>query len=222
MADWAQRNERIVHEMSDGRLGYFHMPSFGTLDIQTFFRGYFANRAKPGMIIDQRHNGGGITPDYFIEMLARRPLYYYRFREGDDLAVPVNGREGGATVLVIDDDNASAAETFAFMFQLGKIGPLVGGRTFGAGIGPYGAAGAVPMLVDGGRLRIPSRGAYDPRGAWGIENEGVRPDVAVDILPRDWLAGRDPQLEAAIQAGLEALKNQQPAAPRRPEFPVHP
>jgi tricorn protease len=155
-------------------------------------------------------------------MLARRPLYYYRFREGDDLAVPVNGRAASATVLVIDDDNASAAETFAFMFQLGKIGPLVGSRTFGAGIGPYGGASAVPTLVDGGRLQIPSRGAYNPSGSWGIENEGVHPDVAVEIMPEDWRAGRDPQLAAAVKAGLEAIANQQAPAPRRPKFPVHP
>jgi tricorn protease len=219
---WAQRNRKRVHELSQGKLGYFYMPSFGTPDVATFFRGYFANRDKPGMIIDQRHNGGGITPDLFIEMLARRPLYYYRFREGDDLAVPVNGRAASATVLVIDDDNASAAETFAFMFQLGKIGPLVGSRTFGAGIGPYGGASAVPTLVDGGRLQIPSRGAYNPSGSWGIENEGVHPDVAVEIMPEDWRAGRDPQLAAAVKAGLEAIANQQAPAPRRPKFPVHP
>jgi tricorn protease len=223
MADWAHRNRQTVETLSGGKLGYFCMPTYGPGDIPTFLRGFFANRSKPGMVIDQRHNGGGITPDYFIEMLARRPLYYYRFRDGDDLAVPVNGRAAGATVLLIDDDNASAAETFALMFQLGKVGPLVGTRTFGAGIGPYGTfASQVPPLIDGGRLRIPARGAYEPRGTWGIENEGVRPDVLVDITPADWRAGRDPQLEAAVQAGLEAAEKEPSAAPRRPKFPVHP
>lgn len=222
MANWARENKKVVHDLSDGKLGYFHMPTWGNPDVQTFFRGFFATRAKPGAIIDQRHNGGGITPDFFIEMLSRRPLYYYLFRDGDDLAVPVNGREEGTTVLIINENNGSAAETFALMFQLAKVGPIVGHRTSGGGIGPYGASSTPPQLIDGGRLQIPSRGAYDPAGSWGIENEGVRPDVAVDILPRDWLAGRDPQLEAAVQAGLEALKNQQPIRPRRPEFPVHP
>ena len=108
------------------------------------------------------------------------------------------------------------------MFALRKLGPLVGARTFGAGIGPYGAASRVPELVDGGRLRIPSRGAYDPAGSWGIENEGVRPDVAVDNTPRAWREGRDLQLEAAVKAGLDDLKNHHPAAPVRPKFPVHP
>jgi tricorn protease len=108
------------------------------------------------------------------------------------------------------------------MFQLAKVGPLVGKRTFGAGIGPYGAASALPVLVDGGRLRIPSRGAYNPTGSWGIENDGVHPDVDAEIDPSAWRSGRDTQLEAAVTAGLEALKHIQPKPPARPEFPVHP
>jgi tricorn protease len=144
------------------------------------------------------------------------------FRDGDDLGVPVNGRTGAATVLMIDEENGSAAETFAFMFKLRKLGPIVGLRTFGAGIGPYGA-NRVPGLVDGGRIRIPSRGAYDPSGSWGIENDGVHPDLSVDIAPEDWRAGRDPQLEAAIKAGLDAIASQPPTEPpKRPKFPEHP
>ncbi|MGD9723773.1 MAG: S41 family peptidase [Pirellulales bacterium] len=220
-ADWARRRRQMVDELSQGRIAYFHMPTYGNADIATFFRGYFAGRAKPGLIIDQRHNGGGITPDAFIELLSRRPLYYYQFRQGDDLAVPVNGRAASATTLIIDDDNGSAAETGALMFQLGKIGPLVGRRTFGAGIGPYGTF-PIPQLVDGGRVRIPSRAAYNPAGSWNIENDGVRPDVAVDLTPAEWRAGRDPQLEAAVKATLQAVDALQPAVPKRPPYPVHP
>jgi tricorn protease len=221
-ANWARRNKQLVHDLSDGKLGYFHMPSWSNADIQTFFRGFFGTHAKPGVVIDQRNNGGGITPDFFIEMLSRPTLYYYMFRDGDDLAVPVNGRDKGTAVLMISENNGSAAETFALMFHLAKIGPIVGLRTSGGGIGPYGAAAIPPRLVDGGRVQIPARGAYDPAGSWGIENEGVRPDISVEIMPEDWRAGRDPQLEAAVRAGLEALKDHKPTAPRRPEFPRHP
>lgn len=219
IAEMGERNRQKVEQLSDGKLGYFHVASYTPSGLQAFFRGYFANRSKAGLIIDQRYNGGGITPDYFLELLRRRPLYYYVFRNGDDLGVPVNARKGGPTVLLINEGNVSAAETFALMFHLGKVGCLVGKRTYGGGIGPY---GFTPSLIDGGRIQIPNRGAFDPSGTWGIENEGVRPDVDVDVLPQDWRAGCDPQLEAAIRVGLEELKAEAPVAPRRPPFPVHP
>jgi tricorn protease len=142
------------------------------------------------------------------------------FREGDELPVPVNGRENAATVLLIDEENGSAAETFAMMFQLAKLGPIVGWRTGGGVIGPYGAR-RMPGLVDGGRVQIPTRAAYYPPGVWP-ENDGIHPDVAVEILPQDWRAGRDPQLEAAVKAGLEAIATLPTAEWRHPEFPKHP
>lgn len=220
LADQAERNRKLVEERSNGLLGYIVVPQFGMPGVQDFFRGYFAARAKPGMIIDQRYNGGGITPDYFVELLARKPTYSYMFRDGDDLLVPVNGRIDSATVLLINEENGSAAETFALMFQLAKLGPIVGSTTYGGVIGPY-APRPVPRLIDGGRLSIPTRAAFTPDGRW-VENDGVHPDVPVEILPQDWLAGHDPQLEAAITAGLDAVHAKSAATSRRPHYPRHP
>ena len=51
------------------------------------------------------------------------------------------------------------------------------------------------MLIDGGRVQLPGRAAYDPSGTgWGIENVGVAPDHDVEITPADVIEGRDPQL----------------------------
>lgn len=219
-ADWARRNEAVVNELSAGKLGYFVVPVYSPSGIQDFFRGYFADRTKPGMIIDQRFNGGGITSDYFIEMLQRRSLYDYMFRDGDDLPVPVNARTGGPVVLLINEEDGSAAETFAIMFQLAKLGPIIGRTTGGGVIGPYGAR-VQPRLVDGGRVQIPSRAAFLPDGSW-VENDGVHPDIEIDIMPQDWRAGRDPQLEAAVRAGLDSLGSAPPAQRVRPEYPEHP
>jgi len=51
------------------------------------------------------------------------------------------------------------------------------------------------------------------------ENEGVPPDVEVEQLPAEVMAGRDPQLEKAIELALEALEAEPPRVPERPEFP---
>lgn len=215
--NWAERNRRRVEELSGGRLGYIFVEGYGQ-GIMDFIRGLTGYSDKQGIIIDQRYNGGGITPDYLIEWLRRKPIYYYRFREGDDIATPVN--PGPQTkVLLINEHNGSAAETFAFMYKLGKVGPIVGWRTYGAGIGPY---VFTPRLIDGGRIQLPNRAAYDPNGlSWGIENMGVSPDYPVEITPRDWMAGRDPQLEKAVQVALDEMKRNPPVLPKRPKYPVH-
>jgi tricorn protease len=217
-AYWAEMNRRRVEEMSGGKLGYIFVESYGQ-GIIDFTRGLTGYGDKQGIIIDQRFNGGGITPDYFIEWLKRRPLYYYTYREGEDIPTPVNPGPGTA-VLITNEFNGSAAETFAFMFKLGRVGPIVGARTYGAGIGPY---VFTPDLIDGGSIQLPNRAAYDPSGTtWGIENAGVVPDVEVEITPRDFMAGRDPQLERAIQAAMEGLKKNVPLLPKKPRYPVHP
>jgi tricorn protease len=105
------------------------------------------------------------------------------------------------------------------MFRRAGIGPLVGTRTRGAGIGGY---VDIPTLIDGGEISIPSRGFYNPQGTWDIENGGVAPDYPVEILPADWLAGRDPQLEKAVEVALRALEDRKTSDVRRPAYPTFP
>jgi tricorn protease len=218
-ANWAEENRKLVEKLSGGRLGYIFIEGYGPDGIMNAIRGLTGYADKHGIIIDQRFNGGGITPDYLIEWMQRKPLYYYMFRGGDDIATPVNPAPP-VKVMLINELNGSAAETGAFMFKLAKVGSLVGKRTFGGGIGPY---YFTPALIDGGQVRLPNRAAYDPSGAsWGIENIGVSPDYDVEITPADVIAGRDPQLEKAVEVALAQISKNPVYAPKRPVFPVHP
>lgn len=215
--NWAERNRRIVEEESRGILGYIHISSFSATSLEMVFRQLLESSDRRGLIIDQRFNGGGITADYLIEWLRRRPLYYYAFRQGSNLAIPTNPPPA-AQVLLINEVNASAAETFAFMFKLGDMGRVIGTRTRGAGIGGF---GFLPSFIDGGRVTVPNRAAFDPAGDWGIENHGVEPDTEVHIMPTDWRQGRDPQLAAAINAVLQMIVDSPPLEVKRPEYPEH-
>lgn len=217
-ANWAEENRKLVEKLSGGKLGYIFIEGYGGEGIMNAIRGLTGYADKQGIIVDQRFNGGGITPDYLIEWMQRKPLYYYMFRGGDDIATPVNPAPP-VKVMIINELNGSAAETGAFMFKLGKVGPLVGKRTFGAGIGPY---YFTPRLIDGGQVQLPNRAAYDPNGAsWGIENAGVSPDFDVEITPADVIAGRDPQLEKAVEVALAQISKNPLVVPKRPAFPVH-
>lgn len=218
-ANWAENNRKMVEKLSGGRLGYIFIENYGSEGIMNAIRGLSSYSDKAGVIIDQRFNGGGITPDYLIEWMTRKPLYYYMFRGGEDIATPVNPAPP-VKVLLINEWNGSAAETGAFMFKLAKVGTIVGKRTGGGGIGPY---FFTPRFIDGGRVQLPNRAAYIADGSgWGIENTGISPDIDVDIMPQDWIAGRDPQLEKAVETALAQIAKNPLIKPKRPAFPVHP
>lgn len=76
--------------------------------------------------MDERFNGGGITADAAVEALSREPWYAYMYRYGDGFTVPHHLLEG-PKVLLINEANGSAAETFALMFKERRAGTIVGG-----------------------------------------------------------------------------------------------
>jgi tricorn protease len=218
-ANWAEENRRRVEQLSGGKLGYIFIENYDPNGIMNAIRGLTGYADRQGIVVDQRFNGGGITPDYLIEWMQRKPLYFYRFRGGDDIATPVNPAPP-VKVMLINEWNGSAAETGAFMFKLGKVGSIVGKRTYGAGIGPY---FFTPRLIDGGNIQLPNRAAYNPNGSdWGIENIGVAPDFDVEITPQDFIAGRDSQLEKAIEVAMSEVAKLKPNQPKLPVFPTHP
>jgi len=61
-------------------------------------------------------------------------------------------------------------------------------------------------LIDGSTVRTPGTGVYlADKERTNMENYGVRPDIEVDNTPEDNLAGRDRQLEAAVQELLKEV-----------------
>ena len=65
-----------------------------------------------------------------------------------------------------------------------------------------------PPLIDGGSVTSPSFAVYSPDGKWEIENEGVPPDIEVDVRPADTQNGADPQLAKAIEVIMQDMAKQ--------------
>jgi tricorn protease len=216
--DWIQENRRKVAEASGGKLGYIYLPDTGGAGYEEFTRDFYAYIDKQGIIIDERYNSGGAPADYFIDMLKRVPLSVYTFREGEDMNFPV-ATIPGPRVMITNEYAGSGGDTLPWMFRQAGAGTLVGKRTWGGGIG-----GFVPMpeLVDGGRMLAPNRAFYNPKtGNWDIENNGVAPDIEIDLDPRAYREGRDLQLEKAIQIALDNMKKAQQTLAKKPRKPVY-
>jgi tricorn protease len=211
--DWVEGNLRRVTEATGGKVAYVYVPNTADLG-HTYFKRYFFPQAdRPAIIVDERYNGGGSVADYYIDILRRPVVSYWAMRYGADLKTPIAGIHG-PKVMLIDETAGSGGDLLPWMFRKFALGPLVGKRTWGGLVGILG----FPVLMDGGRVTAPNLAFWTDEG-FGIENEGVPPDVEVEQVPKDVIAGKDPQLEKAIEIVLAELAKNPPATPKRPPYP---
>ncbi len=212
---WIEDNRRKVEQMSGGKLAYIYMPNTGGGGYNSFNRYFFSQTNKDGAVIDERFNGGGLLADYVVQQLSRQRLSMIHFREGgQDVPVPA-GAIYGPKVMLINELAGSGGDAMPWYFRKMKIGPLIGKRTWGGLIASFGA----PPLMDGGGHTAPDAAVYGLNGEWEVENVGVGPDVEVEMDPKAWREGRDPQLERGVQWLLEELKKNPRPQYKRPPFP---
>jgi tricorn protease len=214
--DWVESNRSRVAELSGGKLAYIHMPNTSDEGYNVFNREFYAQLDKQGLIVDGRFNTGGRAADYIIDTLRRVPLMRAQLRDAEDIRIPT-GIIDGPKVLLTNESAGSGGDSLPWIWQRAKVGPVVGMRTSGWGIGA-----TEYDLIDRGTIRVPDWGWYDPRtGTWFMENRGVTPDYELQIMPPAWRAGRDPQLEKAVELAMDALKKMKPLPNKRPSYPVY-
>jgi tricorn protease len=214
--EWVENNRRQVHQATEGRVGYVHIPDMSADGYAEFHRGYLAEVDREGLIIDVRNNRGGHVSSLILEKLARRRLGYDVRRWGEPIPYPPESVIG-PIVAICNELSASDGDMFSHAFKLMGLGPLIGTRTWGGVIG----ISIRDTLVDGGVTTQPEYSFWFNDVGWGVENYGTDPDIQVEIRPQDYVAGRDPQLERAIEEILKRLVDEPPALPdfgKRPKL----
>ncbi|MBX3015141.1 MAG: PDZ domain-containing protein [Caldilineaceae bacterium] len=200
---WIEHNRQRVHELTNGRVGYVHIPDMGVSGYAEFHRGYLAEVDRDALIVDVRYNAGGNVSQLLLEKLARRRLGYDLSRWGGLSAYPADSI-AGPLVAITNEHAGSDGDIFCHSFKLMKLGPLIGKRTWG------GVVGISPQhtLVDGTVTTQPEYSFWFQDVGWNVENHGAEPDIEVDITPQDYRSGRDPQLERAIEEIMQRLAEQ--------------
>lgn len=212
---WIEANRRAVERKSGGRIAYVYMPDTGGQGYAHFNRMFFAQIDKPALIVDDRKNGGGQAANYVTELLARPYLSSWKDRDGLVYDTP-GGAIYGPKAMLIDQDAGSGGDFMPYAFKRVGLGPLIGKRTWGGLIG----ISVNPPLIDGGFLTVPFFRFYTPEGEWRIENEGVAPDIDVELDPAAVNRGEDTQLDAAIADVLKRLESWQPIQRKTPPAPA--
>lgn len=211
--DWVRANLDKVTAATNGRIGYIHVPNTAIQGMQEFTKLYYPQVAKDGLIVDERFNGGGFIPDFFVERLMLKTWTYWSNRDMAPFRTPGNSVDGPKCILT-NEYAGSGGDAFPFYFRQQGVGPIIGKRTWG---GLVGISHNLP-LMDGGQVTMPDFGVYSLDGKWMIENHGVDPDMEVENTPESMVNGHDLQLEKAIEWSLQQLKEHPVKRPERPAY----
>ena len=202
--------------MSDGQIGYIHIPDMSVAGLDEFTRLFYSQLDKKALIIDDRMNGGGNVSPMILERLQREVYRMTMARNGGERPGTVpDAAHYGPKVCLIDKYSSSDGDLFPYGFRQLGIGKLIGMRTWG---GIVGISGSRPYL-DGQDVRTPFFTSYSTDGDWIIENHGVDPDIECDLNPFEDYLGNDAQLNKAVEVLLQELQNWKPL-PGVPEAPV--
>lgn len=212
--DWVVSNQEYVDQQTNGRVAYVHVPNTAGAGHKMFKRYFYPQSHKDALILDERHNGGGLIADYYIEFLRRQYISHWNFRYGDDLISP-RGAILGPKVMLADETAGSGGDLLPWMFKKFDIGPVIGKRTWGGLVGILG----FPVLRDGATITAPNLAFWTEGEGFAVENEGVQPDIEVEQWPAEVMQGRDPQLDRAIREIQEMLEENPPREYERPDYP---
>ena len=196
-----KRNRKRVETASDGTLGYLHIARMQWEDLRRFEQEVLAcGVGRKGLIVDVRDNVGGFVADRLLAILCH-PMHAVTMPRGGGRSYPT-GYLGKASwekpiTVLCNQNTVSNGEIFSHAIKTLKRGKLVGVRTQGAVI-------STPevRVLDMGTLRVPERGWFVGDTGEDMELNGCVPDHVVEVQPGDIPAGRDAQLEKAIEVLL--------------------
>ncbi len=212
---WIDHNRHVVDSLSGGKLAYLYIPNTANGGYINFNRYFFSQRDKAGAVVDERFNGGGNIADYMVYYLQKmQPFNYVTQKYGRDLPIPAGIY--GPKVMLINEYAGSGGDELPWLFRRFGVGTIVGTRTWGGLVG----VGGYPALMDGGTITAPHIALWSLEGEYEVENQGVAPDVEVEVDPSAWRQGRDVQLERAVEILMAQLAAEgEFTQPDRPAYP---
>jgi carboxyl-terminal processing protease len=195
--------DRVTSKMLDGGIAYVKVPTFGantTRQLTAALRPLMEQKPQ-GLILDLRDNGGGYLEtavEVVSQFQANGVVLYEEY--GDGRRKPYNATAGGLAtkipmVVLINEGSASASEITAGALQDYGRATVVGVTSYGKGS----VQNWIPVSNDQGAVRITIARWLTPKDRQ-IDRKGLTPDVYVPITDTDRQAGRDPQLDAAVEA----------------------
>ncbi len=197
---WVKRNQDEVEKLSNGQLGYVHLPGMNDGAYRTTYEevmGKYVN--KKGIVVDTRFNGGGDLVADLATFLSGKKFMDYTTDTRSSGYEP-NFRWTKPSISIANEANYSDGHCYAYMYKdlnLGKLVgmPVPGTCTFAGWEG----------LQDGNvRWGVPPLGVKGMKNQY-LENYQTEPDIKLMNEYEIVSKGRDQQLEAAIKELMKEI-----------------
>ena len=198
---WVRRNAEEVDRLSNGQLGYVHIPGMNDPSYRTVYEevmGKYANRKA--MVIDTRNNGGGdLVADLAMFLSGKKFLDYAT--DTRNQGYEPSFRWTKPSIALANEANYSDGHCFAFSYMDLKLGKLVGMPVPGTCT----FAGWEALQDNSIRWGVPPLGVKDIQGHY-LENHQTEPDIKIMNAYEQVGKGKDQQLEAAVNELLKEIK----------------
>ncbi len=191
----------VESKMLDNNIAYVALTTFGdksTEELKAALKDMLAKKPA-GLVLDLRNNGGGYL-DTAIQVVSQfvddgvvmieeygdsRRQVFEALPNGLATKIPL--------VVLVNEGTASASEITAGAIQDKGRAPLVGTKTYGKGS----VQNWIALKDDQGAVRVTIAHWLTPKERL-IHKVGLTPDYVVELTEEDIKAGRDPQLDKAV------------------------
>jgi tricorn protease len=195
---WVKNRRAEVERLSGGKIGYVHVRSMDDASMRTTFEEALGrNISKQAIIVDTRFNGGGNIHEQLSDFLSGKK-YYDIIPHGQYVGSEPYDKWTKPSIVLIGESNYSDAHLFPMAYKLKGLGKTLGMPIPGTGTFVWWEGQIDPTLVFG----IPMGGWRMPDGKF-CENNQMEPDLKVRNEPDVMTAGRDQQLDAAVEELLK-------------------
>ena len=199
---WVKHNAEMVDKLSNGQLGYVHIKGMNDASFRDIYSDILGKYNKrKGMVIDTRFNGGGRLHED-IEILFSGEKYLEQVIRGKVSCVMPSRRYVKPSIMLIGEANYSNAHGTPWVYNYKKMGKLVGMPVPGT----MSTVTWEDLQDETLYFGLPVIGYRAEDGTY-LENTQLEPDIKVRNSVEKLELGRDEQLEAAVKALLEDVRD---------------
>ena len=189
-------------EIKENKIAYIQLYNFNENAPLAFYKAALPVilSGSRGLILDLRNNPGG-----YLEVAVNIAGWFLNsgdivvreeFSSGEEESFKAQGNSALVnlpTVILVNQGSASASEILAGALRDLRHLKLIGETTFGKG-----TVQELKRFKDGSEMKISVAQWLLPNGD-AIDKKGLTPDIEVKLTEEDTKAGRDPQLDKAME-----------------------